>query len=101
MLLPAPEGPTKAMVSPSLTLNDILKPTKEISYAEENKGMWKIGISFSNISDFVPNISDQDTPEFIKQFEAFLGHKPATAKDYKNIEFVIKHLKQLADGLAK
>lgn len=82
-----------------LQLNQILRPSTEITYSEYSDSYWKVGISFSSINDFIPNISYENDPDFIVQMREMLGFEPATPDSYKNIEYAINELKSLVQKI--
>ena len=82
-----------------LDLNEILKPSSEITYSQEYDGFWKIGLSFSSIRDFVPYEPEGDKPEFMKRLEEFFGFEAVGPEHYKNIEHAIEQLRLLIDKI--
>lgn len=89
-----------------LQLNDLLKSFtrehREITYADSEGELWKVGISFSHLNDYVPNIKDdEEKPAFMKELEAFLGYVSPSANEYRNIEQAINSVKALAEYLSK
>lgn len=84
-----------------LDLNAMLKPEREITYSARSGSFWKVGMDFAHINDFNPEEKEDNYPEFMKELEKFCNYQKPTMKDYKNIEYAIEKVKNLAEALSK
>ena len=83
-----------------INLNLKLKPNSEITYTDFKGSFWAVGIDFAHFSDYVPGIDEELAPEGFEDIYEFFGFKKPTAEDYKNIEYAIKKVQDLAERLS-
>lgn len=81
----------------------------EVTFSEFKGTMWTFGISFSSVTDYIPNddvINEMsDNPEYAQIariseiLKQMVGISP-TKEDYKNIEYAIDKIQSLAEILS-
>lgn len=73
----------------------------ELTYSENESGLWVVGFSFSSVKDFVPYDPGFEALEDIMKFlKEATGINP-TQEDYKNFQYTESKVKLLAELLNK
>lgn len=82
-----------------------IRVNAELSYSDFMDDEWAFGFAYASINDYIPEIdgqeSNEDMPQWFNEFNSILEKELNISKEYKNIEQVIKDVKELAHLLSQ